>query len=76
MEAAAWRKSSYSNASGNACVEVAAWRKSSRSSSSGEACVEVGGCGPVVLVRDTTDPSGPMLSVSAETWRAFTSVLR
>jgi hypothetical protein len=76
MEDAAWRKSSYSGSSGNACVEVAAWRKSSYSGTSADACVEAGYRGPVVLVRDTTDPSGPMLSVSAETWRAFTSVLR
>jgi hypothetical protein len=41
VEVAAYRKSSYSGTSGNACVEVAAWPKSSHSSPSGNACVEV-----------------------------------
>ncbi|MGI5348338.1 DUF397 domain-containing protein [Streptomyces sp. CA-250714] len=41
--ALAWRKSSYSNPDGGACVEVAAqsWRKSSYSNQDGGACVEV-----------------------------------
>jgi hypothetical protein len=70
-----WRKSSYSDASGNACVEVATWRKSSYSSSSGDACVEVADADRVVLVRDTTDRDGVVLRVSAETWRGFTRTL-
>ena len=72
----AWRKSSYSSGSGNACVEVAAWRTSSHSGSSDDACVEVADTARVVLVRDTTDRTGPVLRVSAETWRRFTATLR
>ena len=37
-----WRKSSYSNVNGGACVEVGIWRKSSYSGSNGGACVEIG----------------------------------
>jgi hypothetical protein len=71
-----WRKSSYSSGSGDACIEVGLWRKSSYSSSSGDACVEVADTARLVLVCDTTDRSGPVLRVSAETWRKFTATLR
>ena len=51
------------------------WRKSSHSNSSGGNCVEVGAAG-AVLIRDTTDNGhGPVLRISAETWRAFTAAL-
>lgn len=76
IESVQWRKSSYSGDSGNACVEVATWRKSSYSSASGNACVEIGDGGQVVLVRDTTDRAGAVLSVPAQTWRTFTATLR
>ena len=71
-----WRKSSYSGASGNACVEVATWRKSSHSDASGNACVEVGDGDRVVLVRDTTDRLGAVLRVPARAWQRFTTALR
>jgi hypothetical protein len=52
-----WRKSTYSNNSGGAGVEVAT--------------------ADAVLIRDTTDNGhGPVLRVSAETWRAFTRGIR
>jgi hypothetical protein len=52
-----WRKSSYSNQTGGACIEVAT--------------------ADAVLIRDTTDHGhGPVLRVSAETWRAFTHSIR
>lgn len=76
-----WRKSSYSVNSGGAnCVEVGAlpWRKSSYSISSGGAnCVEAGSLPGHVLIRDTKDDGdGPVLRVSAPTWRAFTTAIR
>jgi hypothetical protein len=74
-EGPAWRKSSYSDASGNACVEVAAWRKSSYSSPSGNACVEVGDAARVIIVRDTTDCGGVTLSFPAGVWQRFTGTL-
>ena len=72
---AAWRKSSYSNGSGN-CVEVGvAWRKASHSNGQAE-CVEVGTAPRAILVRDTTNRSGATLAVSAETWRALLATVR
>ena len=76
-----WRKSSHSISSGGAnCVEVGAvpWRKSSHSvSSGGTNCVEAGSLPGQVLIRDTKDHGhGPVLRVSARTWRAFTTALR
>lgn len=65
-----WRKSSYSNASGGACVEVA-WRKSSYSNGSGGNCVEVACGAEVVAVRDSKNSGGPMISVAPVAWRAF-----
>jgi Domain of unknown function (DUF397) len=66
-----WRKSSYSNDSGN-CVEVATgWRKSSYSDANG-GCVEVAGAGRMIAVRDTKQHGrGPILECSTATWRGF-----
>jgi hypothetical protein len=50
------------------------WRKSSYSADNGGACVEVAAA-EAVLVRDSTDLSGPVVTFSADTWRAFTSTL-
>jgi hypothetical protein len=57
------------------------WRKSSYSSNGGADCVEVGATpqrpASAVLIRDTTQHgTGPVLGVSAETWRAFTAAVR
>ena len=51
------------------------WRKSSYSGSNGGECVEVATAG-TVLVRDTADRSGPMLTFTAEAWQAFTAAIR
>jgi hypothetical protein len=53
------------------------WRKSSYSNGGGANCVEAGHVPGAVLVRDTEHcGAGPVLRVSAETWRAFTARLR
>ncbi|WP_320065284.1 DUF397 domain-containing protein [Micromonospora sp. RTGN7] len=50
----------------------ARWRKSTRSNTAGGECVEVADNLPdVVAVRDSKDPSGPVLAFSPQTWRAF-----
>ncbi|MGK5532921.1 DUF397 domain-containing protein [Streptomyces sp. URMC 129] len=67
-----WVKSSYSDASGGACVEVA-WGKSSHSDASGGDCVEVGRCCGSVHVRDSKNKNGGQLTLSREQWAAFTA---
>ncbi|HWC84882.1 MAG TPA: DUF397 domain-containing protein [Pseudonocardiaceae bacterium] len=57
---AVWRKSSYSNGNGGECVEVA-WRKSTYSNGNGGACVEVALPPGGGLIRDSKNPSGPVL---------------
>jgi len=53
------------------------WRKSSHSGNGGGNCVEAGSVPGRVLIRDTKDHGhGPVLRVSAETWRAFTKTIR
>ena len=53
------------------------WRKSSYSNNGGGNCVQAGQAPGAVLIRDTTQHRhGPVLGVSAETWRAFTAALR
>ena len=51
------------------------WRKSSYSGSNGGECVEVATAG-AVLVRDTAECSGPVLTFTADAWRAFTATIR
>ena len=51
------------------------WRKSRYSGDNGGECVEVGVAG-VVLVRDTTDRTGPMLSFTPVAWRSFLSTIK
>jgi hypothetical protein len=52
------------------------WRKASYSGNGGGNCVEVGDASRAVVVRDTTDREGPVLSVSADVWQAFTASLK
>jgi hypothetical protein len=71
----AWRKSTFSGSQAN-CVEVSgAWRKSTRSGSQAE-CVEVGDATGLVKIRDTKDRQGPVITVSADAWRRFTTGLK
>ena len=53
-----WRKSSYSNSNGGACVEVAKFP-----------AAEVG-------VRDSKNPDGGNLLVSADEWSAFVAGIK
>ncbi|MEU4497442.1 DUF397 domain-containing protein [Streptomyces sp. NPDC023998] len=85
LSTAQWRKSTYSGGDGGeACIEVAydfpgaAWRKSTYSGASGgEACVEVAYDFPgVVPVRDSKNPTGPVLVIGAASWTAFVEGVR
>jgi hypothetical protein len=51
------------------------WRKRSYSGDNGGECVEAATAG-AVLVRDTADRSGPVLTFTAKAWRAFTAAIR
>jgi hypothetical protein len=75
VEVGHWRKSRYCAGTGAGCVEVALWRKSTHSTSTGGNCVEVSAPG-AILVRDTTDRTGPSLSFPPATWRHFLATLR
>jgi hypothetical protein len=65
LTTASWRKSSYS-ADTNTCVEVAFldtdWRKSTHSSETAT-CVEVTFSGQAVGLRDSKNPTGPILTL-------------
>lgn len=47
------------------------WRKSSYSGNGGGECVEIGASPGAVVVRDTTDRTGPMLWFTPAAWRRF-----
>jgi len=46
------------------------WQKSSYSGSNGGQCIEVAASGGV-LVRDSKNPDGPVLTFPADAWGAF-----
>lgn len=54
----------------------AAWRKSSYSGTNGGDCVEAADMNGRILVRDTTDRRGVVLSISPDEWSRFTGTLR
>jgi hypothetical protein len=51
-------------------VVCADWRKASHSVNNGQ-CVEVASTHAAVMIRDSVDPSGPVVSYSARTWQRF-----
>lgn len=48
----------------------AVWKKSSRSSGNGQ-CTEVASVDGVTAVRDSKNPTGPVLVFTPVTWHAF-----
>lgn len=55
---------------GSTSSEEVVWRKSSFSNISGE-CVEVARLGQTVLLRDSRQPEGAVLTFSLDEWRDF-----
>jgi hypothetical protein len=51
------------------------WRTSSYSTGDGGQCVEVAS-GDEIMVRDTTDRRGPMLTFTADAWLTFMAGVR
>ena len=52
------------------------WRKSSYSGNGGGECVEIGASPGAVVVRDTTDHTGPVLRFTPTAWRRFASQVK
>ena len=50
------------------------WRKSTYSDANGGDCIEVAST-DAILVRDTTDRTGPTLVMLPDAWRRFTATL-
>lgn len=48
-----------------------AWYKSSYSTGNGGECVELATAADGIRVRDSKDPAGPVLTVTAEAWAGF-----
>jgi hypothetical protein len=51
------------------------WRKSSYSGGNGGGCVEVASRPGVILVRDTTNRAGAVLSVPTVAWQRFMALV-
>jgi predicted secreted Zn-dependent protease len=51
------------------------WRKSTRSGAAGH-CVEVANIPSAVLVRDSKDAGGPVLTFAATEWTGFVAGIR
>ncbi|MEU6804853.1 DUF397 domain-containing protein [Streptomyces neyagawaensis] len=76
LAAARWRRSSYSSTNGGECVEcaplgTAQWRKSSYSGDTGGQCVEVAPLTPHIAIRDSKNPDGGTLTLSAAAFSVF-----
>ena len=56
-------------------VDSATWRTSSYSGTNGN-CVEVADAAGTVAVRDTQDRAGAVLTLGADTWRAFVNTIK
>ncbi|SBW28851.1 DUF397 domain-containing protein [Protofrankia symbiont of Coriaria ruscifolia] len=52
------------------------WRKSSYSNGAGGMCVEIADIDDGVLVRDSKNPSGPVLTFTDGEWEAFLAGVR
>lgn len=51
-------------------VQASVWRKSRHSLGNGN-CVQVAATSDTVMVRDSADSAGLVISYTADTWRAF-----
>lgn len=52
------------------------WRKSTYSNGGADACIEVADTPSAVMVRDTMDRGGAVLSLPVSAWSAFLGSLR
>lgn len=52
------------------------WRKATRSASNGGDCVELADIPSIVVVRDSKNPNGPVLTFSRSAFRALTENIK
>ncbi|WP_433266883.1 DUF397 domain-containing protein [Actinosynnema sp. CS-041913] len=52
------------------------WRKSSYSGEGGSNCVKVAQAGQAVAVRDSKNPTGPVIAFPVGKWQAFVTAHR
>jgi hypothetical protein len=52
-------------------LSAAVWRKSSRSGPNCDNCVEVANVPAAIAVRDSKNPTGPVLIFSTDDWESF-----
>ncbi|MGW0503283.1 DUF397 domain-containing protein [Micromonospora sp. NPDC003241] len=52
------------------------WRKSSRSGANDSNCVEVAELDRALAIRDSKDPTGPVLRFGRDAWSSFVTGLR
>jgi hypothetical protein len=76
LSSAVWRKSSYSDDNGGACIECApmgslTWHKSTHSDDNGRRCIEVADNPCFIAVRDSKNPEGPALTFSPDAFASF-----
>ncbi|TYB49555.1 DUF397 domain-containing protein [Actinomadura chibensis] len=57
-------------------LSKAVWRKASHSTSNGGECVEVTNVSTTIAVRDSKNPTGPMLIMSRNDFRHLTTTLK
>jgi uncharacterized protein DUF397 len=57
-------------------MNSAIWRKSSYSGNNGGACVEAAAVLDAVLVRDSKDQDGPVLTFGRGAWEAFAAEVK
>jgi hypothetical protein len=57
-------------------LSAVTWRKSSYSGGNGGQCVEAADAARVVLVRDTADRDGAVLSIPVGAWQTFMGGLK
>ena len=57
-------------------VTSAPWRTSSYSGNNGGACVEAAAIPAAVLIRDSTDPHGPVLAFKPRDWQRFAGQIK
>jgi hypothetical protein len=52
------------------------WRTSSYSGNNGGQCIEVGTAARLIAVRDSKNPTGPVLAFGPQDWQRFTDEVK